>query len=110
MLGPFLRGAVERFKRAIEDRWPGRILDVRVFGSVARGEQHAESDLDVFVMVDEIDSEIKYGICDAAWSVNYELDMPFQISTLVMSKEHFEELLRRERRIAQDILNEGIVV
>jgi len=83
---------------------------MRVFGSAARGEERPDSDLDVFVMVDERDLDIDRTIVFAACDVYDELDLPFIISPLIMTRQHFDDLVRSERLIARDILNEGIAL
>lgn len=89
---------------------PGRILDVRVFGSRARGDFHEESDLDVFVLVDQRDRATDNVIVDAAFDVTSDIHWAFPISPRIMSREQYDDLLRLERRIALDIQNEGIPV
>lgn len=53
-MGPHERrvGLAEAFAREARRRFPGRILDVRLFGSVARGEDGPDSDIDVFILWD----------------------------------------------------------
>ena len=103
-----MRAALERFKRTIETAWPGRVLEMRLFGSMARGDAHEGSDLDVFVMVDERDVDLDKSIRDAAYDVTYELDLPHPISPRIMSRDHFQDLLRLERLLARAIVEEGI--
>ena len=47
-----VRGAVEELKRRLESRFGPRLLEVRLFGSYARGEQDDESDVDVLLLFD----------------------------------------------------------
>lgn len=107
-LSPLAAQAARTFKTRAEDAGGGRILEFRVFGSMARGEAHAGSDLDIFVMVDQRDPQLDRAIIEAACSVEEELGFPFLVSPRIMARAHFEELVRRERLLARDILNDGI--
>jgi predicted nucleotidyltransferase len=87
-------------------RFAGRVRLVRVFGSWARGQAREDSDLDVAVVIE--------GLTHAEWNdavgdaVEIELDGGASISPYVVSGEHFDLLVRRERKIAADILREGV--
>ena len=61
-------------------------------------------------MVDTADRDIRTAIFDAAWDVGYELGLPFSIHPLVMTRQHFEELRKRERLIAREIDTDGITL
>lgn len=102
--------AAERLKARLVQLYPADLDEVRVYGSRARGDAHEESDLDVLILtrgdVNRIDSEV----FRATRLVLEELGYPFPISPLVMSRAHFDELLRRERLFAQTVLKEGVPV
>lgn len=101
----------KRFKDALVNEHGDRIMEVRVFGSAARGEAHEDSDLDLFVKVDIKDRPLVRAIINTACEISEE-ETAYRpaLSPLIMSREHFDELLRRERRIASDILTEGLAV
>lgn len=109
-LPPLIEEIARRFKEKLQTACGDRVLEVRLFGSMARGDFHEASDLDVFVMVDSRELALVDAISTAAWETGYEMELPFSISPLIMARDHFEELHRRERRIARDILTEGIAV
>ena len=110
MLSPPIEEVARRFKEKLHAACGERVLQVRLFGSMARGDFHEASDLDVFVMVDRREMSLVDAISTAAWEIGYEMDLPFSVSPLIMARDHFEDLHRRERRIARDILTEGIAV
>ena len=99
---------VKAYRRRLEERFGDELLDVRVFGSYARGEQHEESDVDVFVLLRELDAEKDRAASELAaeaWQAS-----GLFVAPLVFGEERFSTLRRHERRIAMDIEREGIVV
>lgn len=58
------------------------------FGSRVRGNAADDSDLDVCVVLDELDSSIRRTISHIAWEIGLDEDMI--ISTVVFSNEQFE--------------------
>ena len=72
MLAEADRKVAREFKRRLEAIVP--VLDVRVFGSRARGEAAPDSDLDVFIEVETLTSELRERIHELAWEVGFQMD------------------------------------
>ena len=51
-----------------------RVLDLRVFGSRARGEAEPDADMDVFVELETYTPELRQRISEIAWEVGFEMD------------------------------------
>jgi len=66
------RVAVEEYVSRIRDRFPERILSVALFGSKARGDADAESDIDLIVLVDVEDREFRSELWRIASDVSLE--------------------------------------
>ena len=83
-----------------------RLVRLVVFGSRARGDYDAESDIDVAIIIRGLTRELKNQVLDIVAEIELKYIMP--ISTLILSENNFERLKKLERRIALDIEREGI--
>lgn len=91
-------------KRRIQRVTP--VIDLRVFGSRARGDADEFSDLDVYVEVPSTDKKIKDQIRDVVWEVGFE-NFVF-ISCLIVSHEEVTESPLRSSPIIRNIAEDGI--
>ena len=84
------------------------LVNLVLFGSRARGDYEESSDVDVAVIVRGLSRELKDRIYREVAAI--ELDHGQLISLLVFSEQEFNRLRERERRIAKDILEEGVAL
>jgi predicted nucleotidyltransferase len=84
------------------------LVDIRVFGSKARGEKSSDSDIDVMIEVENYSPEIESLIDDLVFEIN--LSHGCLISVLIFGKEELEEGPLRESPIYRAITKEGISV
>ncbi len=82
------------------------VLDFRVYGSRAKGEALPDSDLDIFIVVEELTSEQRRRISEIAWEVGFEMDRV--ISTFVATPEQLKAGPLAANPILQKIDNEGV--
>ena len=109
MAGRNSKLAVLRELRRSLDRLLGnQLVRIILFGSMARGDNDDESDVDVAVITRGSSRELKHQILDEVAEIELEHDMP--LSVLVFSDEEFDRLKKRERRIALDIEDEGVLL
>ncbi|HYS43356.1 MAG TPA: nucleotidyltransferase domain-containing protein [Geobacteraceae bacterium] len=83
------------------------LIDFKIFGSRARGDADEDSDMDVFIEVESIDTELKGKISDIAWEVGYQNDC-MHITPLIFTRYEIEESPLKISSIVQAIAEEGI--
>jgi len=84
------------------------IVDIKIFGSRARGDEDEFSDLDVFIEVEYLSSEIKQAIYDISWEVGYKHEV--FISPLIFSREDIEKSPLKSSPIVKNIMEDGISI
>jgi uncharacterized protein len=93
------------FKQLVQQRVMP--LDVRVFGSRARGDATADSDLDVFVVVEDATRDIEKYVSDCAWEAGFEQDVV--VVPVVLSQNKINGALK-ESVFILNVYREGIAV
>jgi predicted nucleotidyltransferase len=84
------------------------LLDLRVFGSRARGDSDQYSDMDVFVLVETVNKDLKQKIRDIVWEVGFENFLV--ISPLIFTKDEVENTPLRSSQIVRNITEEGVSI
>ena len=67
--------ALKTFVRRLHQAFPDQILQVSLFGSKARGESDADSDVDVLVIINQHDRPLRREIIDIASDLSLEYDV-----------------------------------
>lgn len=100
------RAAVVEYVTRIRGRFPGRILAVILFGSKARGDTDAESDIDLLVLVDTEDSEFRSKLWRMASDVSLKYDVV--LSTRVFGQARWAESQRIRLPFYRAIVADGV--
>ncbi len=85
-----------------------RLVDFKVFGSRAKGLGDEDSDLDVFIEVEQLDKNLEDQILHIAWEVGF--DNYIVISPLIFTKDEIENTPLRSSDIVLNILEEGVAI
>jgi len=99
---------LEEFKRRVEQRFPGEIVRLVLFGSKARGDASVESDIDVLVVVRSED----WKLADEIRDIGYELEIAHGVvlSIQVMGQRQYQELKGRGSTFVANVEQEGLAV
>ena len=97
---------LQELKTSLKSFLGDQLVSMVLFGSMARGDYHDASDLDVAIIVRGLTRRLKGQILDEVAELELRYHTP--LSVLVFSDEEFSRLKKRERRIALDIEREGI--
>lgn len=102
-----VREVVTRFARELRERYGTAVVDVRLFGSFARGGAHEDSDVDVAVVLERTDWNTRRAVIDLA---DVGLPHDLRLSPTVFDRETYERWRAQERPLVQDVEREGIPV
>jgi predicted nucleotidyltransferase len=100
------RAAAARFADALRARYRGEVLDVRLFGSCARGQAHEDSDVDVAVVLERLDWRTRCDVIDLATDIGLEHDL--RISPTLFDRATFERWRAQQRPLVMDIERDGV--
>ena len=107
-LPDWLQEALADYAQRVRAALTDRVLDVRLFGSWARGEAKQHSDIDVLVIVTGHDEDTRRAPYEAC--IHVLLEREVQVSPVVMDKAEWDHLVGRERRLALDIQRDGVAL
>lgn len=97
---------IEKFKLLVSQKV--KVLELRVFGSRARGEASPESDLDVLVVVDYLDHSIEKYISECAWEAGFPEDV--LIMPVAVSIDSIRNSPLSESVFIKNVYREGVAV
>ncbi len=106
---PALRKLLTEYRERLVAKFGGRLLDLKLFGSYARGTARQDSDVDVAVVLDRVDSHAER-MFPMELAGDLTINHGLVIAPLVLSKQELEFLHSREELIAENLEREGIAV
>ena len=106
LLAPNEVQAVHQFVEQLREQYPERIREAVLFGSKARGDSRAWSDIDVLIIVDSEEWQFKHAISDVGSRVSLEFDVV--IGPRVIGEERWARMARNDSGLYRNIAAEGI--
>jgi len=102
------KSALKHFKDGLNQALGAQLIELKLFGSKARGDDRPDSDLDVLVIVTDDD----WRICDVVYGVATDtlLQTDISISPKVISKNLLEQLQKEDTFFLRNISRDAIAV
>lgn len=100
--------AVKEFQEKLSLAFGSRVKTILLFGSKARGDFTAESDIDLFILVDKSDPDLRKLV--ASFTTQVLLKYGILLSPKVVEESHFSFLKQLGTAFAKNIENEGIKI
>ncbi|HDP99695.1 MAG TPA: nucleotidyltransferase domain-containing protein [bacterium] len=91
----------KQFKQAIEEKY--NIVDMKLFGSSARGDFSKSSDIDIMVRLPKVDRTIEEELFDIAYDLELEYDC--LIDVIVLPEDMIDSI-----PLYQNIEKEGVAI
>jgi predicted nucleotidyltransferase len=92
----------ERLSRTVS------LIELSVFGSRARGDNAADSDMDLFIEVELVTSQIRRLIHDVTWEIGFDHDIV--ISPVIFSRQEVEDDPFKYSPFLRIVREEGIKI
>ncbi|MFQ5976423.1 MAG: nucleotidyltransferase domain-containing protein [Candidatus Hydrothermarchaeales archaeon] len=95
------RQGVCLFAKKVKELLGEKLLEIKLFGSKARGDFDEESDIDILLVIDSKDWKFQQKICAIATDANIEHDC--NISPVIYTKEEHEKNKYFRTKFIQDL-------
>jgi predicted nucleotidyltransferase len=102
------KSALREFKSRLQKVLCNQLIELKVFGSKARGDDRPDSDIDILVIVSSDD----WHICDTVYEIATDtlLQTDLCISPKVISKNRFDQLLEEDSAFVRNIGIDAITI
>ena len=102
------KSVLRQFKDSVEHLLGRQLIELKLFGSKARGDDRPDSDIDVLVIVTDDDWHICDSLYDIATDIFLQTDI--FISPKVISKSRFEQIQKEDTFFSRNISRDAIAV
>ncbi len=99
------REAFGKFAEAARDELGDSLSELVLYGSVARGEETDESDVDILVVLEEDDRDLKEDVLSKAYDVTLETGV--HVSVKILSEQEAEKIRSAGSKFMERIDAEG---
>lgn len=104
-----VRLALSDAKARLISRFGARLIETRLFGSFARGQAHVDSDVDMLVVLDRVDSSMD--VINAIEVVaSAGVDHGIMLEALVLGAADFAQKREQRTALARALDTDGVVL
>lgn len=100
--------AVNEFTKELRNYLGKKIVCMKLFGSRARGESEPDSDIDIYVLVEQISTDEREKILDITFNINLRYDV--YISPRIITMDIYKNPVFRITPFIQSVEREGIPI
>jgi len=100
------RKAIKEFKIRLRKELGEQVVEIKLFGSKARGDSHEESDIDILVVLRADSEENKDKIFDIVQNILLEYEV--LLSPIIFNKQEYDSLNSIPTIFMQNIKSEGV--
>lgn len=101
------KSAVNLFCDKVKEKLGSRVSFIRIFGSKVKGKGDKFSDIDLFVLVNEINKETKEFISQIAFETNLKYDVV--LSPIIYEEKEFYRPSVQATPFIKNVIKEGII-
>ena len=98
--------ALEKFHKQIINLFSYKIKEIKIFGSTATGKDSFDSDIDVFILVDEKDEKLREKIIEISSDICIKYGV--LISPKIFTANHWNYIKKLNTLLYRNIEKEGI--
>jgi predicted nucleotidyltransferase len=102
------KSALQQFKAGLNLAIGAQLIELKLFGSKARGDDKPDSDIDLLVIVATDDWHIRDKVYDVATDILLQMDVC--ISPKVISKNRFDQLCKEGTSFMCNVSRDAIAV
>lgn len=106
MLNPNERRAISELKAILLKKY--NLVELKLFGSKVKGVETKESDVDIFIVLEQYDWDIEKQIYELCFEIGLKYDV--FLSPLLYSKEEIHDELIKATPFYQVVEKEGIAI
>ncbi|MBU1931970.1 MAG: nucleotidyltransferase domain-containing protein [Bacteroidota bacterium] len=99
---------LKKFRLALEETIGGNLIELKLFGSKARGDARNDSDIDVLVITADGDwrmRDIVYGVVTDIF-----LEDEIDISPKVINKRNYDYLYKMKTPFIKNLIRDGVTI
>lgn len=103
-----VEAAVNAYLSRLVADYHSQVLSVTLYGSQARGDADIESDIDLFIVIEDKAPGLRQALIDLAWEIQFETNVV--ISDIIYSLSEFQQMQADRFPYYQNIEKEGVLL